>query len=121
LRAGLLSEPRVSRFIEDHFVSTWVLIDDLKQNTGKGDRFADTLFDHWEYPLDLMFLSSDGEFVSKLNSFRDLPNPHPDVGGHGNPFLRRGLPHSAVFLSHARQFLELPVLELNPTEPPDPD
>jgi hypothetical protein len=104
LRAGLLSDPRVSRFINEKLVSTWVLLDELKQHTG--DRFADTLAAHWEYPLDLMFLSSDGAFVTKLNSFHDLPNPHPDVGGHGNPFARHGRPHAEVFLEHARSFLD---------------
>jgi hypothetical protein len=106
LRAGLLSHPRVGRLLNDSFINTWVLLDELKQRAGKGDRFADTLADHWEYPLDLMFLSSDGEFVTKLNSFHDLPNPHPDVGGHGNPFARHGRPHAEVFLEHAQRFLD---------------
>ena len=83
-----------------------MLLDELKQSAGTDNRFADTLDGHWEYPLDLMFLSSDGEFVTKLNSFRDLPNPHPDVGGHGNPFTRHGRSHADVFLAHARNFLD---------------
>jgi hypothetical protein len=106
LRAGLLSTPRVRELINEKFISTWVLIDELKQNAGKGNRLADTLAEHWEYPLDLMFLSPDGGFVSKLNSFRDLPNAHPDVGGEGNPFARHGRSHAEVFMRHAGRFLD---------------
>jgi hypothetical protein len=106
LRAGLLSDPTVIRLINDNFVSTWALIDDLKQNSAAGDHFAGTLAEHWEYPLDIVYLSADGEFRSKLNSFRDLPNAHPDVGGHGNPFLRQGWTHSEVFRRHTKHFLQ---------------
>jgi hypothetical protein len=106
LRAGLLSEPRVRAFLSQNFISTWVLVDELDQHVGTGFHFAEVLRQHWDYPLDLMFLTSGGEFVSKLNSFRDLPNPHPDVGGHGDPFARHGRPHAEVFLRHARRFLE---------------
>jgi hypothetical protein len=106
LRAGLLSEPRVSEFLNRNFISTWVLVDELKQKTGTGFDLADTLNEHWEYPLDLMFLTPGGEFVTKLNSFRDLPNPHPDVGGHGDPFARHGEPHAEVFLRRAQSVLD---------------
>lgn len=91
--------------VNEKFVSTWVLIDELKQNGEKHPRLADTLANHWEYPLDLMFLNTQGEFVTKLNSFRDLPNAHPDVGHHGNPFARRGSSHTDIFLTHAKRFL----------------
>lgn len=106
MRAGLLSEPRVTEFLNQNFVSTWVLVDELKPRTKSGFPFADTLHKNWDYPLDLMFLTSEGEFVTKLNSFHDLPNPHPDVGGHGDPRARNGLQHSDVFLRHAREFLD---------------
>ena len=105
MRAGLLSDHRISRLINEKFVSTWVLIDDLKQCAEKGNRLADTLLKNWEYPLDLMFLTADGDYVSKLNSFRDLSNAHPDVGRPGNPFARFGQSHTDVFIWHAKRFL----------------
>jgi len=98
----------VIELINQKFVATWVLVDDLKPPAAAGDRFAETLQSNWEYPLDLMFLSSDGEFVSKLNSFRDLP-AHPNVGhpGHrGNPFEQNAPNKAAIFYSHAMRFLQ---------------
>jgi hypothetical protein len=106
LRAGLLSEPGIVKGINERFVPTWALIDDLKQSAEQGNRFAGTLFNNWEYPLDLMFLTAEGEYVSKLNSFRDLPNAHPDVGHPGNPLMRHGLRHADVFFRHAKRFVE---------------
>ena len=105
MRAGLLSEHGVINLINENFVATWVLIDDLKKRTDKGNRFAGTLESNWEYPLDLMFLSSDGEFVTKLNSFRDLP-AHPNVGHPGHPFSPNTPSKADVFYSHARRFLK---------------
>lgn len=108
MRAGLLSTPSVIDLINQKFVATWVLIDDLKKPGAEGNRFAETLQSHWEYPLDLMFLSSNGEFVSKLNSFRDLP-AHPNVGHPthpGNPFAQNSPNKAIIFLSHAKRFLQ---------------
>jgi len=93
--------------VNQHFVCAWVLVDDLKQHAGD-DPFAKRLLSNWEYPLDLMFLSAEGEFVAKLNSFRDLPNAHPNVGHHGDPFAREGPSHTEIFSWHARHFLASP-------------
>lgn len=94
--------------INEKFIATWVLVDDLKAPSAAGNRFAETLHSHWEYPLDLMFLSVDGEFVSKLNSFRDLP-AHPNVGHpthFGDP-LEPAIPNKAtIFFSHVMRFLQ---------------
>jgi hypothetical protein len=108
MRAGLLSAPSVIDLINQKFVATWVLIDDLKKPSAEGNGFAETLQSNWEYPLDLMFLSSHGEFVSKLNSFRDLP-AHPNVGhpGHfGNPVAPNASNKATIFFSHAMRFLQ---------------
>ena len=80
MRAGLLSETDVIGRINATFVSTWILIDDAQRLAGEGDAVATTLAGNWEYPLDLMFLSSDGKFITKLNSFKDLRDAHSDVG-----------------------------------------
>ena len=81
-----------------------MLVDDLQQHTGKDNPLADTLFDNWEYPLDLMFLTPGGEFAMKLNSFRDLPHADPDVG-HPGRHRANGASNTDVFLRHARFFL----------------
>jgi hypothetical protein len=96
LRAGLLSQPAVKQRINDTFVSTWILIDDAEELATGGDVFASTLAENWEYPLDLMFLSTDGELITKLNSFRDLRSAHHDVG-HPPEGRGRNLPHVEVF------------------------
>jgi hypothetical protein len=106
MRAGLLSEYRIIKLINDRFVPTWVLIDDLKPHTAAGNHFAQNLESNWEYPLDLMFLTSDGEFVSKLNSFRDLP-AHPNVGHPHHALIGPDTPSkAAIFSAHAMDFLE---------------
>ena len=105
MRAGLLSDRRVIKLINESFVATWVLIDELKKRTDTGNRFADTLKTNWEFPLDVMFLSSDGEFASKLNSFRDLP-AHGDVSHPNHPFSPDTPTKTAIFYSHAMRFLK---------------
>lgn len=83
------------------------MVDDLQTVADQDQVFAKTLQSQWEYPLDLMFLTTEGDFVSKLNSFRDLPQAHPDVGYHGDPFVRFGnSTHADVFLKHAQSFVD---------------
>jgi hypothetical protein len=105
LRAGLLSERDVIKLVNENFVSTWVLINDLKSYEGPQAQLAGTLSGHWEYPLDLMFLNVDGRFVTKLNSFQDFP-AHRDVGHpRHDTFSPFGPSHADIFLEHAREFL----------------
>jgi len=104
MRAGLLSDHEVIKLINDRFVCTWVLLDELKQFADRDVSFATTLKDNWDYPLDLMFLTTEGEFVKKLNSFRDFP-AHREVGHPGHPFAPFGPTHADVFLRHAKGFL----------------
>lgn len=105
MRAGLLSEYGVIKLINERFVATWVLVDDLKKHAGMGNRFAQVLESNWEYPLDIMFLSTEGEFVSKLNSFRDLP-AHVNVGHPGHPFAPGTRSKADCFYAHAMGFLK---------------
>jgi hypothetical protein len=104
LRAGLLSEKEVIRLINENFICTWALVDDVKGHAGKGNRLASVLAANWEYPLDTMFLTPSGEFVAKLNSFRDFPNAHIDVG-HPEPHLPDGPSHSDIFLKRTHEIL----------------
>ena len=97
MRSGLLSNPLVIERVNHEFVCTWVVIDEARQLARSEIPLARTLAKNWEYPLDLMFLTSEGRFLSKLNSFRDLRNAHPDVG---HPPEGRGSsrPHYEVFM-----------------------
>lgn len=92
--------------LNEKFVNTWVLIDDLKQKSGPQNRFASVLAAHWEYPMDLMFLDEHGDFVSKLNSFTDLHGVHLDVGHDANQYDRLGPSHLEVFMQHVQKFLK---------------
>jgi len=102
LRAGLLSKPAVIQQINDRFVSTWILKEDMKRLADAGDDLAKVLAANFEHPLDLMFLTSEGKLISRLNSFHDFPMVHPDVTMP--PFKRRGnkpkLPHVDIFFEH---------------------
>jgi hypothetical protein len=109
LRAGLLSQPQVIDLINERFVSTWLIIDDANKLAETGEPLAKTLSSNWEYPIDVMFLTSEGKLVSKLNSFKDFKDVHPDVAtppGKERPLdgaARRS--HADVFLDHAATFL----------------
>jgi hypothetical protein len=81
LRAGLLSDREVINRLNRRFVSTSMIIDDVHKRAKGGDGLAQLLAAHWEYPLEMMFLTPDGKLVSKLNSFKDFPGVHPDVAG----------------------------------------
>ena len=73
MRAGLLSDPEVIRRLNENFVCTTVVIDDAKKLAEAGDELARQLQAQWTYPLEMMFLRTDGSLVFKLNSFKDFP------------------------------------------------
>lgn len=79
MRAGLLSDPEVIRRLNERFVCTTVLINDVRKFADQGDALAKRLATEWTYPLEMMFLRPDGTLVYKLNSFKDFPGVHPDV------------------------------------------
>jgi len=91
--------PHVIERINQTFVSTWILVDDLERLANHHNPLARTLSTRWEYPIDLMFVSAEGELLSKLNSFKDFRNPHRDVGQPSHiPW--GGATHEEVFLKH---------------------
>ncbi len=79
MRAGLLSDGEVINRLNDSFVSTSVIIDDVKKRAESGDELAQQLAAQWEYPLEMIFLNPVCGLVSKLNSYKDFPGVHPDV------------------------------------------
>ena len=79
MRAGLLSDGEVISRLNKNFVSTSIIIDDVQKRAESGDPLAKELAAQWQYPLEMVFLTSDAKLVSKLNSFEDFPGVHPDV------------------------------------------
>jgi hypothetical protein len=108
LRAGLLSDPEVIKRLNDEFVCTTVLIDDVKKLAAGGDTFAKHVAAQWEYPLEMMFLRPDGTLVSKLNSFKDFPGVHPDVAappGKKRVVDANERSHIDMFLKHLEEYV----------------
>jgi hypothetical protein len=103
LRAGLLSDPEIIKRLNKGFVSTSMIIDDVQKRAKAGDELAKQLVAHWEYPLELMFLTPACKLVFKLNSYQDFPGIHPDVVA---PPKKQGSlqvdehSHNKVFLKH---------------------
>lgn len=103
MRAGLLSDPEVITRLNENFVCTTVVIDDVKKHAEKGDELAKHLKPHWTYPLEMIFLRPDGTLMSKLNSFRDFPGVHPDVAappGKNRVEMSNERAHADLFLKH---------------------
>ena len=103
MRAGLLSDPEVITRLNENFVCTTVIIDDVRKRAEKGDEFARQLVAHWTYPLEMMFLRTDGSLITKLNSFKDFPGVHPDVAAPpGKPRVEvtNDRAHAEMFLKH---------------------
>jgi hypothetical protein len=103
LRAGLLSDPKVISRLKQRFVCTSIIIDDLEQRAARGDELAKQLVAHWEYPVEMVFLTPAGTLVSKLNSFKDFPGMHPDVSAPPGTRHQTTAPehsHTNVFLNH---------------------
>ena len=101
MRAGLLSDPKVIARLNDGFVSTSIIIDDLQKRASAGDGLAKQLVAEWEYPVEMMLLTPTCTLVSKLNSYKDFPGMHPDVSappGHRHTALPDGRSHLSVFL-----------------------
>ena len=119
MRTGLFSEPLVIDRLNQSFVCTWILVDVAQQRAKEGDQFAQTLADNWKFPMDIMFLSDEGQLMSKLNSFRDLNAAHPDVG-HPGAERGRTAPHLKVFLDHLNTHFKASVDEPREPEKPAP-
>ena len=102
MRAGLLSNPKVIKCINDHFVSTWILQLNLVRLAERDDPLAKRLLPSWEYPLDMMFLSPEGQVLSKLNSYKDFKDVHADVSAPPSKFKEGTNAPSKVeiFLDH---------------------
>ena len=88
--------------VKRRFVSTAILIDDAAKLAAKGDSLAKTIMGNWEYPVDIMFLTPDGQLVSKLNSFKDFTDVHPGVS-MPRP---KEIPVGSAKRSHVDVFLE---------------
>jgi hypothetical protein len=104
LRAGLLSDPEVIHRLNKNFVCTSTIIDDVQKLAKGGNELARRLADQWEYPVEMMFFTPQGQLVSKLNSYQDFPGVHPDVVSppKKDPVVARkdDFSHVDIFLKH---------------------
>ncbi|MSR61606.1 MAG: hypothetical protein EXS08_04050 [Planctomycetes bacterium] len=101
MRAGLLSDARVIETINQKFVSTWIIIDDIQKRLGKEHfALATMLLEQHQYPLDFVFLSPEGKLITRLTSFEDLRNANPAVG---HPHRDGEKSHADVFLETVKQ------------------
>ena len=57
------------------------------------------LLANWEYPITFLFLTADGQLISKLNSSKDFQRVHGDTDVVQS-FETGGPTHLAVFLNH---------------------
>ena len=51
MRAGLLSDPKVIHRLNEDFVCTSIIIDDLQKRADAGDEYAKRLAKAWNYPV----------------------------------------------------------------------
>lgn len=94
MRAGLLSDSQVIQLLDERFVCSWVVHDEISDPSWSGLPIAHVLDKEHEYPFDFMFFAPDGSFLGKLTSFRHLRGAHPDVA-HPD---RGGPDHKTVLL-----------------------
>ena len=85
----------------------------MQKRAESGDELAKQLVNHWEYPVEMMFLSPSSAstkctLVSKLNSFKDFPGVRRDVVAppkKQHVELEDANSHREIFLKHlARHF-----------------
>jgi hypothetical protein len=103
LRAGLLSQPQVIQRINQQFASTTLSYFELLQLAHAGNGLAQEMLKHWQTPLVLVFLTPEGQFVTKLSSLKELNEVHPDTS------RRPEAPQSATVnsdVNNARVFLK---------------
>lgn len=96
MRAGLFSQSAVIERINSSLVATWILVDHAQKLGEEGDPFCRELAAHWEYPLDLMFLDSEGRFLSKLNSFEHMTTDRVDNRQNIRVFMDELRKHTAA-------------------------
>ena len=90
--------------INERFVATTITYADLKER-GKGqDAFAAEVAAHFVGPVEMMFFTPEGKFVSKLSVTKDLLDIHPDTdvrpGQHVDPSPERNV---RTFMDHIEE------------------
>ena len=109
MRAGLLSDGDIINRLNQGFVNTSIIIDEVKKRAQTGDALAQQLAAHWEYPVEMIFLTPDLKVISQMNSHKDFPGVHPDVASPPQATKRLDAgnerSHVEVFRKHlARHF-----------------
>jgi hypothetical protein len=107
LRAGLLSDPQVIQKVNEQFVSVTLPSADLSKRAASGDALAREILNHWQLPVGLIFLTPEGQFVTKLSSLTDLNEVHPDTTRRPEApqyhSLKSDVNNARIFLKHLAQ------------------
>ena len=79
MRAGLLSQPPVIQRLNQQFVCATIPAYEVSRLAHEGNPLAREVFRHWEVPLVLAFFDSEGRFVTKMSSLKELNQVHPET------------------------------------------
>ena len=75
--------------INERFVTTTITHADLKARMKAQDKFSAEVAANFVGPVEMMFFTPEGRFVSKLSVINDLLDIHPDTelrpGQHSDP------------------------------------
>jgi hypothetical protein len=102
VRAGLLSQPQVIQRINETFVSTSITYPELAKMVKAGDEFAGKVAAHWFSPVTLIFLTTEGRFITRLSPLAELCEVHPDTSPRPGQMKdpESHLQNTKVFLKH---------------------
>jgi hypothetical protein len=94
--------------INEQFISVTVPAQQLKRLADSGNEIARAAFRHWQRPLILVFLSPEGQFVTKLSSLTELNEVHPDTSRRLEApqvsSFNSDVNNAHVFLKHLNQY-----------------
>jgi hypothetical protein len=93
--------------INERFVSTTIIYSDLKEGAKSGDELAREVAMHFFGPVELMFLTPEGRFVSRLSVVQDFTVIHPDTDIRpGQKYDTSPELNVRVFLEHVDQHFD---------------
>lgn len=96
--------------INEQFVSVSLTDYELKKLAESGDELAREMFDHWKYPISLIFLTAEGRFITSLGTLTDLTHVHPETSRRPSQCNsdESDAYNTQVFLKHLNQHFSQP-------------